>query len=42
MGLAAAGGTETLVGYKAKKNSDIIDLSKVGFYEPSAFWVFSR
>jgi dCTP deaminase len=38
MGLDAAGREETLVGYKAKKNSDIIDLSKVGFYDPSAFW----
>ena len=38
MGVAAAGGAETLVGYKAKKNSDIIDLSQVGFYDPSAFW----
>jgi dCTP deaminase len=38
MGVAAAGRAETLVGYKAKKNSDIIDLSKVGFYDPSDFW----
>jgi dCTP deaminase len=27
-----------VVGYKAKKNSDIIDLSKVAFYDPTAFW----
>ncbi len=38
MGVAAAGRAEKLVGYKAKKNSDIIDLSQVGFYDPSAFW----
>jgi len=38
MGVAAAGRTSTLVGYKAKKNSDIIDLNKVEAYEPSAFW----
>lgn len=38
MGLAAAGREETLVGFKAKKNSDIIDLSKVGCYDPAAFW----
>lgn len=38
MGLAAAGREETLVGFKAKKNSDIIDLSKVGYYDPAAFW----
>lgn len=28
----------TIVGYKAKKNSDIIDLSNVAFYDPAAFW----
>ena len=38
MGLATAGREETVVGYKAKKNSDVIDLSKVDFYDPSAFW----
>lgn len=38
MGLAAAGRTETVVGYKAKKNSDIIDLSQVNHYDPSDFW----
>lgn len=36
--VAAAGRHETLVGYKAKKNSDIIDLSQVGHYDPSDFW----
>jgi dCTP deaminase len=38
MGIDTTGGLEAIVGYKAKKNSDIIDLAKVGFYEPSAFW----
>jgi len=31
-----AGGA--LVGYKAKKNSDVIDLSKIGFYPALEFW----
>ena len=38
MGVATAGHAESVVGYKAKKNSDVIDLSKVDFYDPSAFW----
>jgi dCTP deaminase len=38
MGIDTGGATEALVGYKAKKNSDIIDLSKTGFYDPAAFW----
>ena len=38
MGVATASSAETVVGYKAKKNSDVIDLSKVDFYDPSAFW----
>ncbi|MGE3540876.1 MAG: 2'-deoxycytidine 5'-triphosphate deaminase [Candidatus Tectimicrobiota bacterium] len=38
MGLATASQAETLVGFKAKKNSDVIDLSRVGYYDPSAFW----
>jgi dCTP deaminase len=27
-----------VIGYKAKKNSDIIDLSKIGYYEIADFW----
>jgi dCTP deaminase len=38
MGIDTTGGTDAIVGYKAKKNSDIIDLSKIRFYDPSAFW----
>jgi dCTP deaminase len=38
LGVATAGRSETVVGYKAKKNSDIIDLSQVGHYDPSDFW----
>jgi dCTP deaminase len=38
LGLDTTGSTAPIVGYKAKKNSDIIDLAKVNFYEPSAFW----
>lgn len=33
-----AGGDNSIIGYKAKKNSDIIDLSQIGIYEPAAFW----
>jgi len=38
LGVATAGHAESVVGYKAKKNSDVIDLSKIDFYDPSAFW----
>jgi dCTP deaminase len=38
MGIDTTGGDEMILGYKAKKNSDIIDLAKTGFYDPSAFW----
>lgn len=38
LGLATAGREEAVVGYKAKKNSDVIDLSKMLFYDPAAFW----
>lgn len=38
MGLDTTGGHDTIIGYKAKKNSDIIDLAKTGFYDPAAFW----
>jgi dCTP deaminase len=38
IGIDTGGVTNAIVGYKAKKNSDIIDLSKTGFYDPAAFW----
>lgn len=38
LGIDTTGGTTPIVGYKAKKNSDIIDLAKVNFYDPAAFW----
>ncbi len=38
MGIDTGSTTDALVGYKAKKNSDIIDLSHTGFYDPAAFW----
>jgi dCTP deaminase len=38
MGIDTQGGADAVLGYKAKKNSDIIDLAKLGFYDPSAFW----
>lgn len=38
MGIDTTGGQDRIVGYKAKKNSDIIDLSQVAAYDPSAFW----
>lgn len=38
LSVQTAAHAHTIVGYKAKKNSDIIDLSKVAFYEPAAFW----
>ena len=33
-----------LVGYKARRNTDVIDLDKVDFYDPSDFWepVYAR
>ena len=31
-------GSGSVVGYKAKKNSRKIDISKVGFYDPREFW----
>ena len=27
-----------IIGYKAKKNSDIVDLSKIGYYDAADFW----
>lgn len=38
LGIATASRQEQVVGYKAKKNSDIIDLGRTNFYDPSAFW----
>ncbi len=38
LGVDIAGHPESIVGYKAKKNSDIIDLARVGSYDPAAFW----
>jgi dCTP deaminase len=38
MGIDTGSATEAIVGYKAKKNSDIIDLSYTGVYDPTAFW----
>ena len=34
MGVETAGRDGDVIGYKARKNSDIIDLAQVGFYEP--------
>jgi dCTP deaminase len=34
----AGGGRETLVGYRAKKHTDRIDLGKIAFYDPLDFW----
>ena len=31
-------GASDLVGYRAKKNTDLIDLEKVGHYDPMDFW----
>lgn len=38
LGVATGGGEEAIVGYKAKKNSDIIDLAQHSAYDPTAFW----
>ncbi|ETX05114.1 2'-deoxycytidine 5'-triphosphate deaminase [Candidatus Entotheonella palauensis] len=38
LGVNIPGNREAIVGYKAKKNSDIIDLAREGVYDPSAFW----
>jgi len=38
LGVDVSGGPDAIVGYKAKKNSDIIDLAKERCYDPSAFW----
>jgi dCTP deaminase len=38
MSVETAGRDGDIIGYKARKNSDIIDLAQVGFYDPSDFW----
>ena len=38
MGVETARRDGDIIGYKARKNSDIIDLAQVGLYEPSDFW----
>ena len=38
LGVDIATRHQSIVGYKAKKNSDIIDLAQVGCYDPVAFW----
>lgn len=32
------GGPEALLGYRAKHHADLIDLSKINYYDPLAFW----
>jgi dCTP deaminase len=38
LGVEIPGDPKAIVGYKAKKNSDIVDLAREGGYDPSAFW----
>ncbi len=38
MGVETAGHDGDIIGYKARKNSDIIDLAQVGVYDPAEFW----
>lgn len=38
LGVDTGGDSEAIIGYKAKKNSDVIDLSRTHFYDPVAFW----
>lgn len=38
MGIDTIGSQNQIVGYKAKKNSDIIDLSQIAVYDPHSFW----
>ena len=38
MGVETAGHDGAIIGYKARKNSDIIDLAREDFYFPSDFW----
>ena len=32
------GSSSTIIGYRAKKNSHVIDLSKIGHYAAADFW----
>ena len=34
----AGGGKRALLGYRAKHHADMIDLSRVGYYDPNEFW----
>lgn len=36
--LVSPNGTNSLVGYKAKKNSQVVDLEKIGYYYADDFW----
>ena len=38
MGVQTAGPDGAIIGYKARKNSDIIDLAQEDFYGPADFW----
>ncbi|MEA2704287.1 MAG: dCTP deaminase, partial [Actinomycetota bacterium] len=38
LSLDLVGGPERMIGYRAKKNSQLLDLGNVGHYEPEAFW----
>jgi dCTP deaminase len=33
-----SGGPQALLGYRAKRHAELIEFSRVGFYEPGAFW----
>jgi dCTP deaminase len=32
------GGADSIVGYKAKKTTDTIDMGRIGYYDPREFW----
>jgi dCTP deaminase len=34
----AGGGAESLIGFRARKHTDRIDIDKIGFYDPLDFW----
>lgn len=38
MSVDLKGGTDGLIGYRARKNRAVIDLSKIGHYDPFSFW----
>ena len=38
LSLDLVGGPERMIGYRAKKNSQLLDLGNVEHYEPEAFW----